>query len=917
MSPADRDRRKPLEKLLDRANPGRIGPFQLVRELGKGGFAPVALARELYRDRDIEVEIRRVAIKLFVPDEARQPRAQVIEEARLLCQVEHPNIVRFHRLVEDPEHPTVMGLVMELVEEDSLAKRIRKREAIPLAKVLSIGAAVASALSAVHRAGLVHRDVKPDNILEAHGHVKLIDFGIAFGSARRRSGKERSGVRVRLGHLPPDALGTDMSTLTMATIEGGEEVRGSSGGLFPSGTVGYIDPACVGEGLPATPASDLYALGATLFECITGKLPAVIATGERGGLRGEVLDGSEAAPRLGDVAPEVPPGVAKLVDALLSPTRDKRPRSAEVVAIALERLRGEIGGRVRSLPAEEWGPFRGLGRFEREDRDVFFGRSAEIAATVEMLRSRGLVAVVGPSGSGKSSLARAGVGPVAADGGLGGWMKAWDVRIASPGVDPRAAIAAALSDVVPDAAERSPEQTAAALAARAETESRGTLLVVDQLEELVTVSAGDSAAWASRLLAAIAEPPVPGVRALVAARRDLLDPLLALPELGRVLPRGLLQIAPVGDKAWGEIIEQALDAYGVGFEDEALREEVSRQLREARAAMPLVQFALTELWKKRDRERKKITRAGLLEIGGVGGALERHADATVRALSGRVPAERVRAVLLAMTTVQGTRAERRLEALLREVGPEARDVVGALEEARILVREESGLTLAHETLLSQWGTLRRWLDEARGDRSLAEELEQAAERHEAERDDSLLWKKRRLIAAEDLARSGRVTLSERAQAFVHRGRVVELRGKMVTGAAGLVVVALALAGGWKYAQDIKAKEAEANAQATLARKNESRAKDTEARAKDSEARAKDSEAKALEAERDAAKARDQFKKDLNELEVKLKGAKTKAEFEAIQESIRNKRNERGDPSSRPNRSLTATPAVGTVAGDPP
>ncbi|WP_438000616.1 serine/threonine-protein kinase [Sorangium sp. So ce185] len=907
MNHVARDRRKPLEKLLDRENPGRIGPFQIVRELGKGGFAPVALARELYRVSDAEVEVRRVAIKLFVPDEARQQRAQVIEEARLLCQVEHPNIVRFHRLVEDPEHPRVVGLVMELVEEDSLAKRIRRGEAIPLAKVLAIGAAVASALSAVHRAGLVHRDVKPDNILEAHGHVKLIDFGIAFG-ARRRGGKERSGVRVKLGHLPPETLGANMSTLTAATIEGTVDAGGSSADLFPSGTVGYIDPACVGEGLPATPASDLYALGATLFECITGKLPAVLATRERGGLRGEVLDGSEAAPRLGEVAPEVPPGVAKLVDALLSPAREGRPRSAEVVAVALERLRGEIGGRARSLPPEEWGPFRGLGRFEQEDRDVFFGRSAEVAATVEMLRSRGLVAVVGPSGSGKSSLARAGVAPGAADGGLGGWMTQWDVRVASPGADPRAAIAAALSDIVPDAAARSPEQAAAALAARAETESRGTLLVVDQLEELVTVSAGEPAGWASRLLAAIAEPPVPGVRALVAARRDLLDPLLAMPELGRVLPRGLLQIAPVGDEAWGEIIEQALNVYGYAFEDEALREEVSRQLRKARAAMPLVQFALTELWKKRDRRNKKITRAGLLEIGGIRGALEHHADATVKQLAATVPADRVRAVLLAMTTVQGTRAERTLEALLREVGPGARAVVRVLEEARILVREESGLTLAHETLLSQWGTLRGWVAEARGDRSLAEELEQAAERHAAERDDSLLWTKRRLIAAEDLVRSGRVALSERARAFVRRGRVVERQGKMVTGAVGLVVVALALAGGWKYAQDIKAGEAMATELAKQAQENE-------ARARENERRAKESEDKARQAERDAAAARDQFKKDLSELERRLERAKTKAEFEAIQKSIRGTREPVPGPRTEPRP--TPTLSVGSVAGEPP
>ncbi|WP_437621744.1 nSTAND1 domain-containing NTPase [Sorangium sp. So ce1151] len=456
----------------------------------------------------------------------------------------------------------------------------------------------------------------------------------------------------------------------------------------------------------------------------------------------------------------------------------------------------------------------------------------------------------------------------------------------------RAAIAAALSDIVSDAAKRSPERAAEALALRAEAESRGTLLVVDQLEELVTVSAEDSGAWASRLLAAIAEPPVPGVRALVVARRDLLDPLLALPELGRVLPRGLVQIAPVGDKAWGELIEQALDAYGYGFEDEALREEVSRQLREARAAMPLVQFALTELWKKRDRENKKITRAGLLEIGGIGGALERHADATVRALSARVPADQVRAVLLAMTTVQGTRAERTLEALLREVGPEARDVVVRLEKARLLVREESGLTLAHETLLSQWGTLRGWLAEARGDRLLVEELEQAAERHEAERDDSLLWKKRRLIAAEDLVRSGRVALSERAQVFVRRGRVVERQGKMVMGAVGSVVVALALAGWWQYTQDIKAKQTEANEQAERARQNE--------------AKAKNNEEKALEAQRDA----DQFQAELDLLKARVDAAKTKAEVEAAQESIRKQQKRLLDTK------LTRSRAA-PVDGDPP
>src|SRR6185436_11823596 len=133
------------------------------------------------------------------------------------------------------------------------------------------------------------------------------------------------------------------------------------------------------------------------------------------------------------------------VDALLDPESAKRPRSAEAVAWELERIRREIAGRSRPLPPEERGPFRGLGRFEEEDRDVYFGRSVEIAAGLEMIRARGLVALVGPSGSGKSSLARAGVLPAIVDGELGPWPRSWDAVVVTPGVDPWTAITRALA----------------------------------------------------------------------------------------------------------------------------------------------------------------------------------------------------------------------------------------------------------------------------------------------------------------------------------------------------------------------------------------------------------------------------------------------------------------------------------------
>src|SRR5262249_7289973 len=156
----------------------------------------------------------------------------------------------------------------------------------------------------------------------------------------------------------------------------------------------------------------------------------------------------------------------------------------ESVAILLEQIQAELAGRSHPLPPESIGPFRGLGRFREEDRGVYFGRAGEIAASLEVLRGHGLLALVGASGSGKSSLARAGVLPAIAEGALGGWPTQWDICATEPGDDPRAAVAAALAKVVPDAHAREPETLISALTERARSEERGVVLLIDQLEEL-------------------------------------------------------------------------------------------------------------------------------------------------------------------------------------------------------------------------------------------------------------------------------------------------------------------------------------------------------------------------------------------------------------------------------------------------
>jgi serine/threonine protein kinase len=801
-----------IKSLLERPDAERrLGPFVLVSALGRGGFAPVWLAREIYG----ATELRTAAVKLFSldpagagEDDARvsgpssaAARDRIVEEARSLCQVEHPSVVRFYALPID-EARGVMGLAMEYVAGTSLDKRLDADKRLSIGETLAVGIAIASALSAVHRAGLVHRDVKPGNVIDSAGIHKLIDFGIAAADAvgARKPRENRKPRIVMLDDLPLEIVGTKMSAIEGALTQ--VSSAGSSTSSDPSslgvrcGTVGYIDPVVVSTGVPATPSSDLYALGAMLFECITGKVPAAARMPDGRGLKGEVLDGRLAAPPLLEVVPEAPPALARLIDALLAPERRERPTSAEWVAIRLEQVRHELAGVARALPPEDVGPFRGLGRFEAGDRDVYFGRASEVAAALETLRSRGVAALIGPSGSGKSSLARAGVLPAIIEGGLSGWPKKWDTAVVEPGADPRAAIGAALARFVPGAKDLSPEALVVALAFRAQRDGTGVALLVDQLEEVATIASGASQAWAVALLGRLGEQALPGVRVVVAARRDLLDPLLALGGLGRALVRGLVLIEPITDVTWGDVLDQALAAYGYALEDDALKGELLADLKLTASAMPLVQFALTELWHKRDRAAKKVTRDGLRAIGGIAGALERHADATLAEIARSQPGALLaaRAVLLALTTPQGTRAARKMAELEAAAGPGHAEVIVAFERARLIVPGPGGVTLAHEALLTQWGKLRGWVAEAREDRLLAEELERDAEKWHLDPEAVPLWQRRRLVFASFLSRRGGVRLSPGALEFLKVSGRTERRTRWLM--IGLAAAALlSLSGG--------------------------------------------------------------------------------------------------------------------------
>ena len=459
----------------------RLGPYRCKEPLDKAGSAPVFRAIEEHAG----LSLREVAVKLFdIGPAARDGggdgqgdwQARVVDEARSLCRVQHPNVVRFHTLATDPKRG-LMGLVMEFVKGSSLDRELAdlpRGDARRIALAVEIGISIASALGAAHEAGVVHCNVKPSNIMLTEGTHKLINFGIASSLRQTVYPGERAGLA--LDDLPPESIGKRASTL---------DKSGDDSDAPIAGTIGYSDPICLRTLTPPSSTSDLYSLGATLYQCLAGDVPAVATSKKHGGtgVDSSVLVGATPAAPIAEVAPSTPPELAKLVDSLVSAKREARPRSADVVRHALERIRSALAGHARALPAEERGPFPGLDKYEAEDRDVFFGRSAEIAGVIELLRTRGLVGIVGLSGTGKSSLTRAGVVPAIEEGALGGWPPKYRGVIVTPGTDLMASLDTALSKVLGKPLAEHPEAVVQQLAAYVDAKSEGIVILVDQLEE--------------------------------------------------------------------------------------------------------------------------------------------------------------------------------------------------------------------------------------------------------------------------------------------------------------------------------------------------------------------------------------------------------------------------------------------------
>lgn len=274
----------------------RIGRYRVERELGRGGMGVV------YEALDEELE-RPVALKIL-PNDAmgdEERRARFLREARAAASVTHRNIAVVHDV---GQHEGRVFLAMELIEGETLAARI-DRDAVSLDEALFIAMEIASGLAKAHQLGIVHRDLKPNNVmLDADGGVRILDFGLA-----KRVAQE-------------DGLDENAATVSALTTAGAV-----------LGTPGYMAPEQA-EGHAVDTTADVFAFGTMLYEMLTGTM----AFGGESTARRIAATLEKDPEPLTELAPDVPPELAELVDECLAKDPTKRPIDGDAVLSRLAPL---------------------------------------------------------------------------------------------------------------------------------------------------------------------------------------------------------------------------------------------------------------------------------------------------------------------------------------------------------------------------------------------------------------------------------------------------------------------------------------------------------------------------------------------------------------------------------------------------
>src|SRR3569623_2057951 len=505
-------------------------------------------------------------------------------------------------------------------------------------------------------------------------------------------------------------------------------------------------------------------------------------------------------PSLADDAPGLPDRLVAVVARCLEKKKTARYASAQELLADLEPL---LPNRRALAARPDDSPYPGLTAFQESDAAKFFGRSQDVAALVAKLRERPLVGVVGPSGVGKSSLLRAGVVPALKDAG-----ESWEVMIVRPGRYPLTALASVLeglrdsrdSDPIMDAdpaakLRAEPGTFGARLRARARRRRSQILLFVAQLEELYTrvPDPAERAACTACRTAAGDEAAGP-LRGVVSMRSDFLDRAAEDRRFVEELTRGLVFLQPPNAAALEQALTQPLHLLGFSVED-GIVDAMVDALAQTPGALPLLQFSAATLRDQRDRQRRVLTREAYGAMGGVAGALATHADEVIAKLSA-ADQRTARTLFQRLVTPERTRAIVE-PAELRDISPAVPRLVADLVEARLLVvqtRAAGAVELVHESLITSWPTLRRWLDENQDDAAYVAQLRAAAKQWDGKgRVPGLLWRGEALDEARLWRTRYQGELPPREKDFLDAAIALATRATRIRRIAALATIAVLLA----------------------------------------------------------------------------------------------------------------------------
>ena len=289
----------------DRLVGREVAGCTLLRRLGAGALGVVYAA-------DQKVMERQVAIKMLSSKAASEPEtvARFQREAKLAAQINHPNVAS---VFDCGQERGVHFLLMELVEGGTFANLIEEHGKLTWHDTLAYGLQIAKALESLHSQGIIHRDIKPANVLITYeGVAKLADLGLA------------------------KQLDAEISAGTGLTMQG-----------VAMGSPAYMPPEQIRSAKDSTASCDLYALGASMFQALTGKLPFDGKSATE--VMGKVL--REPAPSVSSLLPEVPPGVGELIDRLLAKEPKGRPATATILIADIEAVLADPAKTRHGKPA--------------------------------------------------------------------------------------------------------------------------------------------------------------------------------------------------------------------------------------------------------------------------------------------------------------------------------------------------------------------------------------------------------------------------------------------------------------------------------------------------------------------------------------------------------------------------------------